>query len=636
MTTTVSTDHLLARIAELEARLDRSEQENGRPLGMTRRDVFRTVGAGAIAGVATGLFAHAKEAHAASGTVAGAVTLAAPTSIGDTTLTLSPMPVTTSGSYSWIIIDPFTTQCEIRKVTAIGANISLGRALAYAHSSGDTVLWADEPIFNVAFYGASAANSGGANVTAIQAAINDAKGVIAGAGGGLVLLPELYTINDAIILSSNITLAGLGRLTGLKMENPLTGRDRMVKNDGYGAPGSGSIDKNIAILNMTFDATHQTALHGVILLNVDGILVDKCWFIGPGNPANDKGHGALCCGGISSNSNALGYACYNVRVTNCYFYKQSNFSVQFGNVINGVISNNVAEDCYREVYGVEPVNSTYDGLPNGTIIFNGSAENITISGNVVRSGSTGFNQGSPTGVIVVTGYGAAKEEFRIRNVTVVGNTVETIDSVDAQGVHAYQVPPYDDQGSKNKNPGITILGATNITVVGNTVKGMAGAGITVGNYQSSTFPSVKGTIISGNTILDCNQNDNPSGSGTGAGVSLRNAQQILVVGNSISGAKHTYAVEETAPMSLNNLVANNIVMPIGTQSSFSLLSTSKTSLLGNKEATAEPGSRIAIKTDISSHRPINPMNGEMYWDTTIGKPIWWNGSNWKDATGTTV
>jgi parallel beta-helix repeat protein len=30
------------------------------------------------------------------------------------------------------------------------------------------------------------------------------------------------------------------------------------------------------------------------------------------------------------------------------------------------------------------------------------------------------------------------------------------------------------------------------------------------------------------------------------------------------------------------------------------------------------------------------LAGQQYWDTTLGKPIWWNGSVWKDAAGTTV
>lgn len=38
----------------------------------------------------------------------------------------------------------------------------------------------------------------------------------------------------------------------------------------------------------------------------------------------------------------------------------------------------------------------------------------------------------------------------------------------------------------------------------------------------------------------------------------------------------------------------------------------------------------------TTQRPSSPVNGYMYWDTTIGKPIWRVGSAWKDATGTNV
>lgn len=35
----------------------------------------------------------------------------------------------------------------------------------------------------------------------------------------------------------------------------------------------------------------------------------------------------------------------------------------------------------------------------------------------------------------------------------------------------------------------------------------------------------------------------------------------------------------------------------------------------------------------SSNRPTSPSVGSFYYDNTIKKPIWWNGSNWVDATG---
>jgi hypothetical protein len=39
----------------------------------------------------------------------------------------------------------------------------------------------------------------------------------------------------------------------------------------------------------------------------------------------------------------------------------------------------------------------------------------------------------------------------------------------------------------------------------------------------------------------------------------------------------------------------------------------------------------------TSERPINGINaGDKYFDTTLGIPIWYDGTNWIDATGSTV
>lgn len=39
---------------------------------------------------------------------------------------------------------------------------------------------------------------------------------------------------------------------------------------------------------------------------------------------------------------------------------------------------------------------------------------------------------------------------------------------------------------------------------------------------------------------------------------------------------------------------------------------------------------------LTADRPSNPEIGERYYDVSLSKPIWWNGSSWKDATGATV
>lgn len=39
----------------------------------------------------------------------------------------------------------------------------------------------------------------------------------------------------------------------------------------------------------------------------------------------------------------------------------------------------------------------------------------------------------------------------------------------------------------------------------------------------------------------------------------------------------------------------------------------------------------------TASRPITGLQvGQFYFDTTLGIPIWWNGTDWVDATGTVV
>lgn len=38
----------------------------------------------------------------------------------------------------------------------------------------------------------------------------------------------------------------------------------------------------------------------------------------------------------------------------------------------------------------------------------------------------------------------------------------------------------------------------------------------------------------------------------------------------------------------------------------------------------------------TASRPSSPVTGQQFYDTTLSKPIWWSGSNWRDAMGTIV
>lgn len=46
---------------------------------------------------------------------------------------------------------------------------------------------------------------------------------------------------------------------------------------------------------------------------------------------------------------------------------------------------------------------------------------------------------------------------------------------------------------------------------------------------------------------------------------------------------------------------------------------------------------VTPASGITANRPtLRLLTGQYYFDTTLGIPIWWNGTNWVDATGTIV
>lgn len=44
----------------------------------------------------------------------------------------------------------------------------------------------------------------------------------------------------------------------------------------------------------------------------------------------------------------------------------------------------------------------------------------------------------------------------------------------------------------------------------------------------------------------------------------------------------------------------------------------------------------SLKYGTTQNRPTYTSIGEQYFDTTLSKPIWYNGSNWVDSTGINV
>lgn len=60
--------------------------------------------------------------------------------------------------------------------------------------------------------------------------------------------------------------------------------------------------------------------------------------------------------------------------------------------------------------------------------------------------------------------------------------------------------------------------------------------------------------------------------------------------------------------------------------------------LGNdgKVPSSQLPSYVETIASSTANRPIDMATGTSIYDTTLGKPIWWNGTAWVDATGATV
>ena len=46
--------------------------------------------------------------------------------------------------------------------------------------------------------------------------------------------------------------------------------------------------------------------------------------------------------------------------------------------------------------------------------------------------------------------------------------------------------------------------------------------------------------------------------------------------------------------------------------------------------------KYVTRNSTTALRPITSVIGESYFDTTEGKPVWWNGTNYQDAAGGVV
>jgi hypothetical protein len=186
--------------------------------------------------------------------------------VGATTVTVNRIPEGAIANGFWIVIDPWTTECEIRKVTAISSTTLTVAALTYAHNNGDAVIFTTELIANVKWFGALGDGSTD-DSAAIQAAFDDVS------DGGIYFPTGVYEVNTQITIADAATIDVFGDGYGSQI--------RVYLNDfAFSHAGAAALGRT-SFRNMSFESDEGTYAAGGIelLFTTTGITFENLWFL---------------------------------------------------------------------------------------------------------------------------------------------------------------------------------------------------------------------------------------------------------------------------------------------------------------------------------------------------------------------
>lgn len=445
--------------------------------------------------------------------------------------------------------------------------------------------------------------------TVIQAIIDSMT------NGGTIFIPK-GTFIASFKISSNIKIIGENKyLSILKLPD---GKNYSLIDTKSHVNGETT---NISIENITIDGNGSTqnpvsgTVSGVYLRGVDGFNISNCRFL---NCYSNHIYTGFCKNGLIIDNYM------DTTLTSCGISIGGDGVTFVGNI--DIIRNTIVKSSYDAII----VNNPY----------------VKIVENYIEN--SGFL--NPAAQIFITN--TAKDCKVINNIIINGASI-----------------------------GIDVPGAKDIEIIGNTCKNNGKGGIWV-------YDSAKGIKIIGNTCVNNNQKNVDMYGGIGINDSTGTAKVTrCVVVNNVCYDDQTTPTQLKGIVSANadyNLIRNNICYNHQTNyyfgdnehSTIDILSDSNYSLRNSltvdiSKLTGVSGRNIInlngssdntylqitsnqprVKlTDNSGKsiawqhawwggstgsRPTNPGLYEPYFDSTLGKPIWYNGTVWKDSTGTTV
>ena len=122
----------------------------------------------------------------------------------DTAIYINTLPRNVGAYHGWAVIDPYTTECEVRQITARTGKVLTIAALTYAHDQYDEVLFIDELVLSAKWWGAK-----GDGVTNDTTALQRAAAAATALTGSTLHLPAgNYSIVPPVDLGGEMRLIG--------------------------------------------------------------------------------------------------------------------------------------------------------------------------------------------------------------------------------------------------------------------------------------------------------------------------------------------------------------------------------------------------------------------------------------------
>lgn len=179
---------------------------------------------------------------------------------------------------SFIIIDPFTLEAEIRKITNISGNTLTVAALTYSHASGDRVLPHRGDLVPWPMWGARPHDPAYAtdNVTAFNRLTNQLYGLGSYYYGGIFVPPGIWYINNELKMERDQVLQGTNTMNAKITATTWAGStgDEFAMLHGYrdGVPvaygeggGLGRPSSRWSLRNLLIDGSNVTGVNGILM-----------------------------------------------------------------------------------------------------------------------------------------------------------------------------------------------------------------------------------------------------------------------------------------------------------------------------------------------------------------------------------